>query len=288
MNRSELELDSLVEFDRQPAVALVETDRYCEGCGYNLRTQPVRRDARTRLLLCRCPECGGFHPVREGVTAGQVWLQRLGTLGLFAWILTILTVIIGLGAAQVGFTYVTLEELTTYRQVVLPTPSSSQPAATGTTMTLVTGGRITITQSGGTATTYRREVRTSYPYYRVFLALMYGLSFALGFVLMLFAVVALHHWRRWGCLLLACVVPLVTGAVAWYAWSIESPHLIDWGTMKVVSHSAACLAGGLTGILVGRPFVRLLVALMLPPRVRQVLAFLWLADGKQPPPVGAR
>jgi hypothetical protein len=285
MSQPEPELDPVVEFDRQPAVAFVETDRYCEGCGYNLRTQPVRRDARIRVLLCRCPECGGFQPVREGVTAGQVWLQRLGTLGLLAWIVTLLGVGFGLGAAQVGLTMIPLEELTRYRQVVIPvTPAKSQPAGGGTTMTMISGQRITVTQSGTTTTTrYRREVREHYPYYRAFMALMHASSFALGFLLTLMAVVVFHHWRRWGYLVPAVFVSIVTGMLTWYIWLIHCPHLLDWAEPIITGQSAAHLAGALTGILLGRPFARLLVTLMLPQKLRQVLAFLWLADGKQPP-----
>lgn len=287
MNQPAPELDPVIEFDRQPAVAFVETDRYCEGCGYNLRTQPVRRDARTRVLLCRCPECGGFQPVREGVTAGQVWLQRLGTLGLFLWIVTILGIVFGLGAAQVGFIFIPLEELTTHRQVTIPSPSSSQPSASSARTTVISGGRITITQSGMT-TTYRREVRQTYPYYRAFMALMHGMSFALGFVLMMIAVVVFHHWRRWGYVVPAVLVPVATGVLAWEIWWVDCPHLIDWATPMIVAQAGACLAGGLTGILLGRPLARLLVMLLLPPRLRQVLVFLWLSDGKSPPAVATR
>ena len=288
MNQPEAELDPLVEFDRQPPVAYIETDRYCEGCGYNLRTQPVRRDARTRVLLCRCPECGGFQSVREGVTAGQVWLLRRGTVGLLVWIVTVRGGGYGWGAAQVGMTFVPLEELTTYRRVANPAPAQSQPATSSSSTTFVSGRQITITQ-GGMVTTYTtgREVREHYPYYRAFMALMHGISFALGFVLMLMAVVVFHHWRRWGYLVPAVLVPALTGVLAWWIWWADCPNLIDWATPKVVGQAGAHLAGGLTGILLGRPFARLLVTLTLPGKLRQVLAFLWLADGKQPPALRA-
>ena len=286
MSQPEPELDAIREFDRRPAVAFVETDRYCESCGYNLRTQPVRRDSRTRVLLCRCPECGGFQPGRDGVTAGRGWLQRLGMLGLFAWIVTLLGVGFGLGAAQVGFTFIPLEELTRYRQVVIPAPAQSQPAGGSTTMTMISGQRITITQSG-TTTTHRREVRETYPYYRAFMALMHASSFTLGFLLSLMAVVVFHHWRRWGYLVPALFVSIVTGMLTWYIWSIDCPHLLDWAESIIARQSAAHLAGALTGILLGRPFARLLVTLMLPSKIRQVLAFLWHADGKLPPSVRA-
>ncbi len=293
MDRSEAELDAVLEFDRQPTVALVETDRFCDGCGYNLRTQPVRRDARTQLLLCRCPECGRFQPVRDGVTAGRVWLQRLGTLALFAWIITVLAVVFGLGAAQVGFTIIPLEKLTRYQRVAISTPPAWQSDGTDTQQTqsglgpiVISGMRINITQ-GGTTTTWRQVVRESYPHYQAFMTLMHGISFALGFLLTLLAVVVFHHWRRWGYLVPAILVPAATGLLVWYIWYYDNPHLCDWATTKIVGQAAAHLAGGLTGILLGRPFARLLVTLMLPPKIRQVLAFLWLADGKQLPQVAA-
>ena len=70
-------------------------------------------------------------------------------------------------------------------------------------------------------------------------------------------------------------------------WQAEAPELVDWGTPYIVAHAAAHLAGGLLGVVFGRPFARLLATLLLPPRLRQVLAFLWLTDGKQPPAIAA-
>lgn len=281
MTQPEPDLDLVSEFDQQATVAYVETDRYCESCGYNLRTQPVRRETRTRVLMCRCPECGGFQPVREGVTVGRVWLQRLGTLGLFAWIVTLLSVGLGLGAVQVGLTIIPLDELTTYRKITIPAPVQPQTVGGGTTVTIA-GQRIAITQPAAT-TRYRREVHQHYPYYREFMALMHASSFALGFLLSLMVVVAFHHWRRWGYLVPALSVSIAAGTLTWYFWSIDCPHLLDWGTSIIARQSAAHLAGGLTGILLGRPFARLVITLMLPRKLRQVLAFLWLADGKDPP-----
>ena len=39
------------------------------------------------------------------------------------------------------------------------------------------------------------------------------------------------------------------------------------------------------GLLIGRPLGRIAVIALVPPRPRQFLAFLWLADGKTPPRV---
>ena len=66
-----------VPFERLPVIAHIETDRFCQRCSYNMRTQAVRRDPRTELLLARCPECGRFDSVRDHVTATKAWVQRL-------------------------------------------------------------------------------------------------------------------------------------------------------------------------------------------------------------------
>ncbi len=259
----------VAEFDQQPTIALIETDRFCDGCGYNLRTQQVRRDPRTDLLLCRCPECGRFHPAREGTTAGHVWLRRLGTVLLFVWIVLLLSVGLGLGSAQLGINIATLEELTTYRHANITTTVTPQ-------------GIVTITSSSG-PTPWRREVDPQFEHYAEFIALMAGLSLALGFLLILVAVTAMHHWRRWGYYVLALAMPFAAGALAWKIWAMDNPHLAEWATMYVLGFSAAYLIGALLGIPLGRPLARLLATLLLPPRVRPVLSFLWLADGKEPP-----
>jgi hypothetical protein len=290
MNRTESELDALLEFDRQPCVAYVEIDRFCDGCGYNLRTQPVRRIGRTELLLCRCPECGRFQSVRDAATAGRLWLSRLGSLLLFVWIMVVLGAAFGLAAGQVGLTLLPLEELTTHRPVTTTAPSLSIPALASMPANLL-GSTITVIQQGNlvyrTVTTYGREVREDYPYYTAFVLLMRGLSFALGFVLAMLATVVLYHWRRWGYLVAVAVVSIGAAVVVWCIWREDQPQLLGWANPHIAAQAAAHFAGGLAGILLGRPLARLIAMLVLPPRVRQALAFLWLVDGKQLPAVVA-
>ena len=278
--------EPVVEFDRQTAVAHVETDRFCDHCGYNLRTQPVRRDPRTQLLMCRCPECGHFLTASTVTTAGQVWLHRLGTFLLFVWVLTLLGIGFGLCAAQMGMTVVTLEELTTYRrQTISPiTPLPTGPALTipGTSTTIIYAQPASA-PAPASPNPWRREIRDSIPYYYLFAVLMVTISFGLGFLLVLLAAVALHHWRRWGYVIIALVVPVLIGVLVWLIWAEDVPHLRHWATPYVIGHAAAHLLGGLLAVYAGRPFARLVITLSLPPRVRQVLAFLWFADGKRLP-----
>jgi len=290
---SESEVATIAEFDRRPAVAYVEVDRFCDGCGYNLLTQPVRREGHTGLLMCRCPECGRFHAARDAVTAGRVWLQRLGTLLLLGWVLTVLAFGIGLGAAQVGVMIGTLEELTRYRQqqiaMLQQIPTVPQVPTVQRTQTPA-GTTVTITQPPPqrTTTVWQRQIRDNVPYYREFITLMNGISLAIGFTLAGLAVVTFHHWRRWGYVVLVTLVSVAGGVLVWAIWRFEAPHLADWSVSYILSESGAYLAGGFAGVLLGRPLARLIVTLILPPKIRQVLAFLWLADGKEPPRRGAR
>ncbi len=288
VHRQDSEDLPVVEFDAQPAVARVETDRFCDACGYNLRTQPVRRDARTDLLLCRCPECGRVHPARDTATAGHVWLKRLGSLLLFVWILVVLWAGVGLFAGQVGMIFVLLEELTTYRSVAVSTPST-QPASTitrvgpdGSTVMTISAGSVTISGPGPTPT-WRRGVREHREHDRAFILLVRGISFGLGFLLAMMAGVCLYHWRRWGYLLLVILFSIGPAVIAWYVWFQDWPYLREWSEPHIAAQAAAHFAGGLAGILLGRPVGRLIITLALPPRVRQGLAFLWLVDGKPPP-----
>lgn len=292
-------------FDRQPVVAHVEIDRYCDGCGYNLRTQPVRAEPRTAVLMCRCPECGQFTPARDAVTAGRVWLRRLGTFLALIWVPTVLSVGLGLGAAQVGVVVGTLDVLTTFQRVTVNTPAptsgpTTSPSATrqiplppGALNDFAGFGNVTVTitggggNSGGQVARYRPVPRTDIEEYRPFIVGMHVLSCALGFLLLLLAVVVMPHWRRWGYLILAVSMPVAAGLIVWVGLHYDMPELTDWSQPYLLGLSAAHLAGCLAAVLVGRPTARMLATLILPPRIRQVVAYLWLADGKTPPAVAA-
>src|SRR5690348_18374707 len=98
-----------------PVVSHLQTDTFCAGCGYNLNTQAVLRDARLDLLICRCPECGRFTAAGQGTSAARVWLNRFGILLLMVWLL-FLFVVFGLGSLALGgLSYGSLMSLTTVR-----------------------------------------------------------------------------------------------------------------------------------------------------------------------------
>src|SRR5438093_4740973 len=104
--------DPLPPLKPQEKHARLEVDVFCVECGYNLHSQTVVRDERLGIFVCRCPECGRFHPAGVGVTATTTWAARLATMLLAFWVLIVLFalfwVVIGLGAVQVAF----VEDLT--------------------------------------------------------------------------------------------------------------------------------------------------------------------------------
>ncbi|MCZ6651402.1 MAG: hypothetical protein O7D91_00010 [Planctomycetota bacterium] len=243
-------------------IAYVEVDRYCPRCAYNLRTQPVRRDGPTQLLVARCPECGAFDAVASAMTATKPWLSRLALLGLVMWILFLLWSIFCLSFAQGAVTFGTLGSFTTWQQI--PSP-------------MVT--------AGNSRFPYQRVLKPDYltrDYYFIMSMATFG-SFALAFLLVGMLVVVCHHWRRGVFAFFAVVHTFVVSALVLEIWQQDMPGLFEWGRKYIIGFTLVRLIGALLAVWAGRPLARLTVRIFLPPRIRSVLAFLWLADGLEPP-----
>lgn len=82
----------------------LESDRFCDGCGYNLHGQQVWRDERLGIPVCRCPECGRHHAVQQGTTAAVLWLKRLTSVFVIGWVMLLTFVIAGFFFAVYGIT----------------------------------------------------------------------------------------------------------------------------------------------------------------------------------------
>ena len=281
--------DVQAAFAAQPIIATIEVDRFCGRCGYNLRTQPVRREPRTELLLCRCPECGQFDAARDGATAGRVWLNRLGTAVSLAWIVGLLGIVLGIGGAQTGISFGVLDETTMYAP--LPATTTTLPAgqvANYTSSNSRTGMQTvsTVTKDGvQTVTTMKwacqpRDVDTEL---RLFIWFMRTLSFGLGFTLILLIAVAAHHWPRWTYYVPVIALAAAACGLARIVAQFEMPELGGWAWFVISTQTAAFLVGGACAVPTARPLARLAATIVLPLRWRQVVAFLWLADGKLPP-----
>ncbi len=248
--------------DAGAIIAYVEVDRYCPKCAYNLRTQPVRRDGPTQLLVARCPECGAFDAVAGAMTATKPWLSRLATLGLLMWILAVLGAIFGLSLAQGAVNFGTIAGFTTWQQIQGP-----------------------IVTTGSFRSTYQRVLKPDYRgrnYDFIITMAVFG-SFVLAFLLVAMLVVVCHHWHRAVFACFAVVHTFVVSAFVWEIWQQDMPGLMDWAKEYIVGFALVRLIGALLAVWAGRPFARLTVRILLPPRIRSVLAFLWLADGLEPP-----
>lgn len=251
-------------FECLPAVACVEADRFCEDCGYNLRTQAVRREPRTRILLARCPECGRCHAANDSTSAARPWLRRLGLFLLLCWSALIICGAVMVLVGQGAVIYHTLYALTTRRHV-----ETVKTLPGGSTFTWVTTGPV--------------EPMTDSPRYPLTILVAAVASFGLGIVAASIAVVVFHHWSRRSYLWLALTGPTVVAGVVCVAWWYEARHLFTWGLPHIVGQALAQMLGGMAGISLGRPLVRLIVRVLFPPGLRSPLAFLWLADGLRPP-----
>lgn len=302
---AEQSTDSFAWFDALPAAAQVQTDRYCTQCGYNLLTQPVRRDTRTNVLLVRCPECGGFEAAADAGTVRRVWLERLGKVLLMGWMLGLCGLIIWLGVLHGVLSYLTLDGLTTWRSIAqqpasVPAPvlaqqiAIAQPGGNSIIVPLPPGASLlgrpitlmsqTTTYAGGFWRNRQLVVREKWDEYGLFMSTMSAVAAAVSFLLALVAAVFFCHWRRWAYFPLVYAAPLIAAVIVWLIWREEAPHLISWGGGYIGYFAMIELCAGTAGIFAGRPLVRLMANLMLPPRPRQFLTFLWLVDGKQPPP----
>jgi hypothetical protein len=255
-----------------PVVSHLHTDTFCDSCGYNLHAQAVMRDERLGLLVCRCPECGRWAAAGLGATASRVWLNRFATSLLVAWSLLLL-VIFGLGTLFLGMLpYGYMMSFTRLHRVDLP------PAMT----------------HGQSVSIYRYELRDPPPadteeaddvmkQRRIFMFTAGVLAVVVG------GLHAVFLWHAKGLRrILAFVIPL-TGCLTTLAiWNFDPAtfELRHWSMEPVLSFILLESAGLGVGLLLGRPVARGLLRILVPPKPRQHLAFLWTIDGRRLPAEG--
>ena len=255
--------DEPLIFDRLPRVAEIEIDRFCDGCGYNLRTQAVRRDPRTEILLCRCPECARFHAATDQTTIAHPWLRRLAALLLVLWVSLIAGGVITLAIIEGAITVTTIEDLGRSRYVYNYNRTRQRQYHPIQKLPLYA----------------TRE----YPRYHVEIGLMAALSLGTGFGGVALATVVCPHWPRWGYRLYAIGLPLLVALFVWAIFRLDSPRYLQWCNPYIMGHALIQILAGIPGMVTGRPLARLIIRITMSQRLRQALAFLWLVDGKSPP-----
>src|SRR5256885_10210974 len=258
--------------------AQLEVDHFCDACGYNLHGQDVTRDPHLGVLVCRCPECGKFHPAGAGSTATSIWLSRLATLALFAWVLIVLCGIfwIGVGFAALQGGYV---DQMSWNKDVTP---DGKPVEWLNDKNYIKGTNIVVNQVVSVRTTVRPTNDKPQWWWEQ------G-PYVLGCVLLgvgagVLWVVILWHWPRHR-YAYAMLLPLLCAGIVLFVVGIddEYDHIRGWVVRTVLMIALFQAAMIALGLWIGRPLGRTVVRMLIPPRPRQFLAFLWYADGKKMP-----
>ncbi|MDB5305411.1 MAG: hypothetical protein JWM97_2960 [Phycisphaerales bacterium] len=268
---NEIESEARVESEAQvgPVISNIHTDTFCESCGYNLHTQAVVRDERLGLLVCRCPECGRWAAAGLGTSASRVWLNRFGTLLLIGWVLVLL-VVFGLGTLFMGMLpYGYLMSFTRWQQFEVPAPGMPGQHLIVYRYTLQD-----VPPADSQAASDQRTGRT------IFMCVATALAAVVGGLHSVFLWHARGRWR-----VFAFAMPLLACLGTWVIWNAdrETVDLRQWAVPRIALFFLLELLGLSLGLLAGRPIVRGLLRVLLPPKPRQHLAFLWTVDKKRLP-----
>lgn len=303
--------------DLPAPLGVIETDAFCEGCGFNLHSQKVWRDERLGIAVCRCPECGR-HAFAGGKTSVlTVWLQRLALLGTLAWGALALMLVLGTfgyafgihAAADEGLTYRRLETVdgrpvqysyngnTQEFTIALPQPDVLNPPPP-TSPTTVPAEQVVLRRKLAPFLTdeSRSDARLGAMYGippQLIEAVVIGGMMMLGWLAcgMVLAVISWfwRPWRRWLWLLLPTLAAVTVlclmlnqGESNYWGRGVREindvPVLVNVGVVLLVNLIVMAI-----GLIVGRPFMRLLLKVFIPPKPRQLFAFLWHCDGKTMP-----
>jgi len=283
-------------FEHSKQVGTVELDRYCTHCGYNLRQQAIRREPRTHLLLCKCPECGTFEPANTLTTATRSWFRGLVFfvwlfwfaiwLNMIGWSIfgvTGLAVVSGDIRREWGanFEEVDLDRIVENQRLENYLEELKQQPINSTAGTASQG------YYGGENVWDLRPMRDEDV---LILAIFLALTAAIGALMTTVTTVAMPHWKRWGYVCFAVGWPLIGilifHGLIWrelYNWRLVTIDLMHWHLACALSIEAVTIAAGLVAVWLGRPVARGLVRVIVPPKRRGIFAYLWLVDGKTPP-----
>ncbi|MHC5024924.1 MAG: hypothetical protein ACYTGG_13645 [Planctomycetota bacterium] len=275
-------------------VSVVTGDRLCAECGYNLTGQPVLREPHYDLLIVRCPECAAVACVQDYPLLGG-WSNRLAIVGASLWLLLVLAfaaaVTIPIVATTLGFTFTvsdgynqTLHEL--HREWVSEMHPGEDTSRWWNFETfdewwVLQDPAAVLADAGGVAANINWMATAGF-LVPMLLAMLLG-----GFLS-----IALLHRRRRALLVLAGGVGLLAAAIIAYGWiqivNLEQVTAMDVamrqvGMLVLVVGTGAVWASWIAGMMIGRTIARLVVTILLPPRLRTPLAVLWTSQGLAPP-----
>jgi len=266
-------------------------DRPCLACGYDLVGQDIVRDPHYGLPMVTCPECGQAAALTEYPSLG-VWGRRWGRLLAALWFL-----VVGMLALWATLVFLPILfgacELAAFslEQWIMARPGLDGDLSWVRANPEVAewwsqrSRREVLAEWGGW---WRREPM-SFGLMHLGVIALWGVP--LGF---LFGNILLHVRRV---ILIALspgllVAPVIavaiaageaalpSGATSLSAWQVAD-HVVSLHVPQTLLPTA--WLGLVIGVLVSRPMLRGLVRLLLPPRGRLPLAFLWTQVGLEPP-----
>lgn len=279
-------------------VATVVGDRLCVRCGFNLFGQLIVREPRYGLVIVRCPECATVAALQEYPSLGK-WANRWATLLGGLWLLVMIAGGLAMAGAITGFSVGGASAgADRYQDAIVAahqrTLDAAGPQPKPTSVFLGGWAQIDpawwaeqdaaalLRECGG----LRGAARNALPVW-----------IPEGFVVFAFgamiSVALLHLRRRWA--VLVALAPLCIAAVlctiAHFGDLAEASHYlsgsiiaqVELGPRLMVVGLAVGAAALVAGAWAGRSIARGLVRVLLPPRLRNAVSRLWIAEGLNPP-----
>ena len=290
---------------REERVSTLVGDRLCTKCGYNLTGQAVVREPYYGMLIVRCSECATVASVQEYPLLGR-WAGRWAMLGAAMWFAASAVFLLATGSAIIGSAMSVVDTASrplalTIAEHHLAWLQAQDPDSIGPQLQwqLTAGPQMYTTldpdwwatqdpaallvEAGGWTSGADWSALGRWGWLSVYIL-------AAG---CFWAVLLAHLRRKW--LMLFSVLPV--GIASLFAIAIyvgDTTVAGGWVTaMTVAEQQLGPIFCGLSiafaliplnlGLFFGRPFTRLLIRALLPPRLRSSLALLWTTDGLDPP-----
>jgi hypothetical protein len=287
--------------DRVPAAPMEEAricelvgDRACAKCSFNLSGQSVVREPHYGMLMVRCPECGTPAALQEYPLLGR-WANRFGYLMAGAWLAIMITIVSLAALAIWGMSEEMTQQLATpYTQHVQkvwtehvngsgpPNPYAYTNYQQNQQWWDALDKRQLFADAGG----WLGAVAWGALWFMLDMLLVMG---SIGAIL----AVVMPHLRWKGRAVLTLFITALAASFAWVSMSMNqnvySYYGGVWNSWHELYPALFPLSAGFAlaflflGMCVGRRIARALILLLLPPRLRGPLAFLWRADGKPTP-----
>jgi hypothetical protein len=272
---------------------MLQSDRLCHRCGFNLIGQPVVREDRLGMCVVRCPHCRQVAALDEYPPLGH-WLNRWAMLAAALWLLLITAFALGslllTGGLTIGFV---IESTYRYESRISEAYrdwlEERTPDRADRFFWNDEQFRVFWDEQGPIVLTDPGLSRASIEWEELSLLLIPA---CIAFLAGCFLSVALLQWSRRRLVLGQWLIvgPLLLAAGAVWLWLARMPFTsaphVAWVRMylpvlALVLPSVMLILS--IGLVTGRPIARGLVRALLPPRLRGALAILWTAEGRRVP-----